>query len=132
MSDVKCARMLLGTAGRSMKSFRAMRHSNEVSDEVLGFHVQQAAETLFKVWIALLGEVYPLTHDIEVFLDFLADRGAAIEPFHDLINYSPYAVRFRYAGVDAGTDPINREGAFKIVETLLEQVRQQLAEVERT
>ena len=65
------------------------------ADEIFGFHAQQAAEKLFKSWIALLGEVYPLTHNIERLFNLLADQGFAVEPFRKLIDYTPYALEFR-------------------------------------
>jgi HEPN domain-containing protein len=36
-----------------------LRDVEVFADEIFGFHVQQAAEKLFKAWIALLGEEYP-------------------------------------------------------------------------
>ena len=53
-----------------------------------------------------------------------------MEPFRKLIDYSPYAVEFRYTGVDPSAEAIDREGTLTIVELLLEQVRQRLAEAE--
>ena len=130
MSDVKCARMLLDAAERDVAALRAMCRSEEISDEIFGFHVQQAAEKLFKAWIALLGEVYPLTHNIERLFNLLAEQGVAVEPFRKLIDYTPYAVEFRYAGVDPSAEAIDRTGALTIVESLLERVRRRLAEAE--
>ena len=57
MSDVKCARMLLDAAKRETDALRVMYRSDEISDEVFGFHVQQAVEKLLKAWIALLERV---------------------------------------------------------------------------
>ena len=130
MSDVKCARMLLDAAERDVAALRAMCRLDEISDEIFGFHVQQAAEKLFKSWIALLGEVYPLTHNIERLFNLLADQGVTVEPFRKLIDYTPYALEFRYTGVDSSAEAINRAGALAIVESLLEEVRRRLAEVE--
>ena len=130
MSDIKCARMLLDVAERDVAALRAMCHSDEISDEIFGFHVQQAAEKLFKAWIALLGEVYPLTHSIERLFNLLADQGVTVEPFRKLIDYTPYALEFRYTGVDSSAEAIDRAGTLAIVESLLEQVRRRLAEVE--
>ena len=129
-NDVKCARMLLDAATRDVDAVRAMSRSDEIPDEAFGFHVQQTAEKLLKAWIALLGEVYPPTHNIEELLNLLASRGAAVDPFGDLVDYTPYAVEFRYAGVDPGAEPIDREGALALVQALLERVRRWLAEVE--
>ena len=129
MSDVKCARVMYRAAERDVLTLRSMTADAPV--ESFGFHVQQAAEKALKAWLALLGEKYPLTHSIETLLDILDDRGAAVEPFRDLIDYTPYAVEFRYAGVDPGAEPIDREGALALVQALLDRVRRQLAEVER-
>ena len=131
-SDVKCARMLLDAGTRHVHTFRALYHSDEIPDEVFGFHVQQAAEKLLKGWIAFLGEMYPLTHNVEELLNLLASRDSAVEPFRDLVDYTPYAVEFRYAGVDPGTQPIDRAGALALVQALLERAERRWAEVGET
>ena len=64
--------MLLDAGTRHVDTLRVLYRSDEIPDEVFGFHVQQAAEKLLKGWIALLGEVYPLTHDVEELLNLLA------------------------------------------------------------
>ena len=130
-SDVKCARMLLNAATRHVDTLRVLYTSDEIPDEVFGFHVQQAAEKALKARIALLGEVYPPTHDIEGLLDLLAARGAAVESFGDLVDFTPYAVEFRYTGVGPDAEPIDREGALALVQALLDQVGRRVAEVER-
>ena len=128
MSDVKCARVMYRAAERDVLTLRSMTADAPV--ESFGFHVQQAAEKALKAWLALLGEKYPLTHSIETLLDLLDDRGAATEPFRSLIDYTPYAVEFRYVGVDPDAEPINREGALANVEALVVQVGRQLPDVE--
>ena len=128
MSDVKCARVMYRAAERDVLTLRSMTADAPV--ESFGFHVQQAAEKALKAWLALLGEVYPLTHSIETLLDLLDERGAATGPFRSLIDYTPYAVEFRYAGVDPDAEPINREGALANVEALVVQVGRQLPDVE--
>ena len=51
-----------------------MHDADVFADEIFGFHVQQAAEKLLRAWLALLGEVYPLTHDLDLLLDLLQKR----------------------------------------------------------
>ena len=128
MSDIKCARLMYRAAERDVLTLRSMTAGAPV--ESFGFHVQQAAEKALKAWLALLGETYPLTHSIETLLDLLADRGAAVESFRDLVSYTPYAVEFRYAGVDPEAEPIDREGEIALVEALVEQVRGELLKLE--
>ena len=128
MSDIKSARMMYRAAERDALTLRSMTADAPV--ESFGFHVQQAAEKALKAWLALLGETYPLTHSIETLLDLLDDRGAAAESFRDLVDYTPYAVEFRYEGIGPDAEPIDRKGVLATVETLVEQVGRQLAEVE--
>ena len=132
MTDPKCARVLLDAARRDVGALRVMRRSGEVSDEVFGFHVQQAAEKSFKARLALLGETYPLTHNLEALLDRLEERGAATEPYRRLADYTPYAVEFRYEGVHASAESIDRDEVLELVESLLEEAVGQLAQVEET
>ena len=130
MSDAKCAGMLLRAAERDIEALRVMNRAKGIPDEIFGFHVQQATEKLLKAWIALLGESYPLTHNIETLLALLAERDNATEPFRDLTVYTPYAVEFRYAGVGSDDPAIDRTGGLGLVETLLERVERLLEEVE--
>ena len=81
MSDPKCAEMLLGAAERDLLTLRNMTAG--APDESYGFHVQQAAEKSFKAWLALLGETYPLTHNIETLVNLLAGRDADVEAHRD-------------------------------------------------
>ncbi len=121
MSDVKCARAMFQAAERDFLALRGMTAG--VPEESFGFHVQQAAEKSFKAWLALRGETYPLTHNLELLLDRLADQGVATKPFEKLIGYTPYAVEFRYEGIDSSTEVIDREGVLALVEALLKRVR---------
>ena len=130
MSDLKSARMLYRAAERDVLTLRSM--TDDAPVESFGFHVQQAAEKALKAWLALLGETYPLTHNLETLVDLLGDGGASVEPFGGLLDFTPYAVEFRYAGVDPGAEPLDRESALALVEALLERVRGELAEAERS
>lgn len=129
MSDLECARMMIRAAERDLLTLRSM--TSGAPEESTGFHVQQAAEKAFKSWLALLGETYPLTHNIEMLLDLLAARGASVAPFRGLVDYTPYAVEYRYTGVAPGAGSIDREDALALVEALLDRVRRELAEAER-
>ena len=127
MSDPKCARMLLGAAERDLLTLRNMTAG--APDESYGFHVQQAAEKSLKAWLALLGETYPLTHNLETLVNLLAGRDADVEAHRELTVYTPYAVEFRYGGLDSSAEPIDRKGALALVEALLDKVRGDLKDV---
>lgn len=99
MSDPKCARVLVEAAERDLSALRGMADEEVFADEVAGFLAQQATEKLVKAWIALLGETYPITHDIAQLLEVLASRQAPGLGLSALVELTPYAVRsWRAAG----------------------------------
>ena len=125
MSDLKCARLMLRSAGQDMRSLEIL--AAEGPEEGFGFHVQQAMEKAFKAWLALLGELYPLTHSLETLLERLAACGVDVEPWRDTERYTPYAAQFPYTGIGPDTEPIDREAAAATVRALLAKVAQELA-----
>ncbi len=130
MSDLEQARELVGAAERDISALRGMDDAAVFADEIFGFHVQQAAEKLFKAWLASQGETYPLSHDLAALLDILSAGGADVARFDGLVDYTRYAVRLRYAGTDPGACPLDRPEAVERVEALLATVRRRLAETE--
>ncbi len=126
MSDVKCALLLVDASKRDVEALRGMSDATVFADEIFGFHVQQAAEKLLKAWIALSGESYPLTHDLELLFNLLQGLGIATSGFAALIEYTPYAVQFRYESVGFDSVPLDRQAGLAHVESLLAQVQLQL------
>ena len=118
MSDVKCAGMLLKAAERDIDALRVLIRSDGISDEIMGFHVQQATEKLLEAWIALEGVEYPMTHNIEGLLELLAGRSHEVSEFRDLASYTPYAVDFRDAGSEGAAEPMHRRDAVALVVNL--------------
>ncbi len=53
MNDLEQARELASAAERDISALRGMDDAAIFADEIFGFHVQQAAEKLFKAWLAL-------------------------------------------------------------------------------
>jgi HEPN domain-containing protein len=71
--------------------------SPRISDSVIGFHCQQAAEKLLKALLSFQGIRFRRTHDLLELIDLLIDNGYTL-PGHlgDLDYLTPYAVEFRY------------------------------------
>ncbi len=131
MSDPKCARMMLDSAAKDLRSMRLLE--DEGPEESFGFHLQQAGEKALKAWIAIPGGLYELTHSLETLLDQLEKCGADeadVERFLGIAGFTPYAVEFRYLGVDEDTEPIDRASAIALATELLDHVRADLAAVE--
>ena len=123
MSDPEQARELLEAAERDLSALRGMGDTGVFADEVFGFHVQQAVEKSFKAWLALLGETYPATHNLARLLEALRTRDPDAVRFEELIDYTPYAVRLRYAGAEPRGEPLDRGAILSRVEVLLGRVR---------
>ena len=94
------------------------------ADEIFGFHAQQAVEKSFKAWLAFLGEVYPLTHDLGELLALLRAHDDGASRFEGLIEYTPYAVGLCYAGAEPQRPLLDRGETLPRVEALVERVRQ--------
>ena len=130
MSDLKQARVLLTAAERDISALRGMADAAVFADEIFGFHAQQAAEKLLKAWLALLGETYPTTHDLARLLAMLRARDVEATRFNELVEYTPFAVQFRYAPGDLSARPLDRDTAIERVEVLLKEVRRKSDDME--
>ena len=113
MNDREHARELAGAAERDISALRGMDDATVFADEIFGLHGQQAAEKLFKAWLASLGATYPLSHDPAARLDMLSGGGTDVARFDGLVDYTRYAVRLRYAGADFGAGPLDRRQAIE-------------------
>lgn len=126
MSDVKQARELVEAAGRDISALRGMSNPDVFADEIFGLHTQQAAEKLLKAWIAMLGEVYPLTHNLELLLGILQERGVSAVDHQPLVEYTPFAGRIRYEAGDTRGLSLHRDVALRRIEALYERVMLQM------
>jgi HEPN domain-containing protein len=78
--------------------------STNVSDEVFGFHCQQAAEKLLKALLSAAGGTFRKTHDLAVRLGNLSEAGVQLPPEFDAIDaLTPFGSVYRYEDLDAMT-----------------------------
>ena len=129
MSDPKQARSLIEAAARDIRTVRLMAANVDFPDENFGFNVQQGAEKLCKAWLSLLGEVYPLTHDLGFLLDRLIARDAEATNFRGLASYTPFAVEFRYTGEEVVPPALDRTDALRQLKSLIDLIRRRLEEL---
>ncbi len=133
MTDLECERLTLDLAMKDARALAGMLDVETFSEEVFGFHLQQAVEKAPKAWIAILGGTWKLTQDMEDLADQIQACGADtadLDRFRELTVYTPYAVEFRYSGVNEWTRPIGREATPAGVVDLLEHVRALLESAE--
>ena len=76
--------------------------SKRISDNIIGFHCQQAAEKLLKAVLSGLAVAFRRTHDLRELMDILSDEGRPLpEDLADLDTLTPYATLLRYEGIPA-------------------------------
>ncbi|MFH1097914.1 MAG: HEPN domain-containing protein [Candidatus Desantisbacteria bacterium] len=92
--------------------------STRISDEIFGFHSQQAVEKLLKAVLSELKIEYRRTHDIHELLCLLIDNGITLPVnIEDIDILSPYAVEWRYDMLPEETEsPFDRKS---IMETIV-------------
>ena len=122
MSDINQAQNLLRAAQRDLTALAGMSDADVFADEIFGFHVQQAAEKLLKAWLAALGTVYPLTHNLDILFQLLKDFDCDIADYYTLSDFTPFAVRLRYEDIDSEEESIERSPALTQLQRLFNQV----------
>ena len=126
MNDRDFARALFEMAKKDVQALHGMTDATVFADEIFGFHAQQAVEKCLKAWIAALDTEFPLTHDISLLLSVLADKNAPVADFWDLVEFTAFAVQFRYTAFDQIT-PLNRTDILQKVDNLFFYVQSIIA-----
>lgn len=76
------------------------------SDEVIGFHAQQAVEKLLKAALSHRRVAFKRTHDLVQLLNLLTATGiAAPAEVEEARRLGPYAVEFRYEDISEDAAP---------------------------
>lgn len=88
----------------------------EISDEIVGFHAQQAIEKWLKAVMALHGLDEARIHDLGRLLEILSDAGIDLPGDADrLDDLSIYAVPLRCADF-LDTEPLDRDATVALVD----------------
>ncbi|HSW02822.1 MAG TPA: HEPN domain-containing protein [Sedimentisphaerales bacterium] len=125
MRDPKQARDLLTMAERDYRALCGMEDAAVFSDEIFGFHVQQAVEKTLKAWLSYLRVSYPKRHDLDELAALLEEAGQPIPAFAcGLLEFTDFAVTFRYDAFPDMEADINRRDCIDQIARLLQHVRQ--------
>ena len=122
MKKEKHAKALLQKAFDDLRALEGMLDSAIFSNEIFGFHAQQAVEKALKALIDLLGFEYPQTHDLNVLFRILREKDVSIEGKSYFINLNLYAVLFRYVDTPGKIRPIDRTKTVGKITELLNSV----------
>lgn len=128
MSDRDHARELLEMARGDLNALKGMLLPEEsvsktyFSDEVFGFHAQQAAEKCLKAWIASLGNTYAKDHDLMIFIQNLAHLGEDTSDLSGLVDLNLFAVQYRYESLDSDDEELDRIAVLQEIQLLFDRV----------
>ena len=126
MKQHEQASILLKKARNDETLLEEVLATERVSDDIIGFHCQQAIEKLLKALLSLHGIRYRKTHDLRELMDLLADTGHAIpNELQHLDMLSPYASLLRYEVMPCGAS-LDRSEALESVRCLREWVEPQV------
>lgn len=108
--------MLLSKAQADKVVIDKLADDPEVTDDMIGFHAQQAVEKLLKAVLAHRGIEYPRTHDIDRLVDLLAANDIPLPPqARRLDELTPWATQLRYDEL-LDIEHLDRNEAIRLVE----------------
>jgi HEPN domain-containing protein len=116
-SRLDLARVLLAKAVDDETLVRKVRSDAEVSDPIVGFHAQQAAEKLIKAVLTVHGVTFVKSHALSYLIGLVEENDLdAPEELSEADVLSPWAVEFRYEGEEPPA--LDRSAALALVAQL--------------
>jgi HEPN domain-containing protein len=122
------AAILARKAQGDATAMRKLADDPEISDEIIGFHAQQAVEKWLKAVIGSRGTRFEYTHDLRHLIE-LAKAAVGDFPFEVgvVIALTEYAVPLRYDEL-LDAEPLDREATVALVKDVGRWASAQLAE----
>lgn len=114
------AELLLTHAASDLRACRVLMSEEDMRDDVVGFHAQQAVEKALKVALVIEDIDFPRTHDIRELVDIAVDNSVAVpDSIHEARWLTPWAAQLRYEMLES----LDRDAAFSIAADAVEWAR---------
>lgn len=105
------AELLLERASSDLAACRVLITNDDMLDDVIGFHAQQAVEKALKVALVLADIDFPRSHDLRELADIAADNHLEVpEAIKEARWLTPWAAQLRYEMLE----PLDRDAALAI------------------
>jgi HEPN domain-containing protein len=118
MKEREQALLLLKKAAQDESLLDEVLGSDRVSDEVIGFHCQQAAEKMLKALLSDLRVAFRKTHELGALMEALDQAGEPLpSQFESLDGLTPFGAVYRYDDYDAEY-PLDRAEARQLLRSL--------------
>ena len=123
------AAILARKAHDDAAAMRELSGNPEISDEIIGFHAQQAVEKWLKALLGSKGVNFEYTHDLR---RLIAEVEAAVGEFPfataEVVALTEHAVPLRYDEI-LDAEPLDRDATVTLVNELGSWAKARLAEV---
>jgi HEPN domain-containing protein len=126
MSNREHAKEILEAARRDLRALHGMNDPQVFSDEIFGFHAQQAAERALKAWLAHNGIRFPKTHDLKQLIDLLVQSGIDPGDLSALVDLNAFAVQYRYESLFINEEALDRTELRPRIAALIDRVAEAL------
>lgn len=125
-ADLAWAWRMFRAAERNVHQLHAAFKLEEIGylthDAEFGYAVQQATEKMLKARLTAQEVAFPLTQDLRLLLDTVAQAGENVEKYRPLESFTQFALGVRYTD-EVPELPTEREEALAFVESLAAAVR---------
>jgi len=109
------------------KAMQLLALNQEISDEIIGFHAQQAVEKWLKAVLGFRGVEFEYTHDLHrLIAEVMAVVGEFPFDVPEVVALTEHAVPLRYDEI-LDTEPLDRQTVVRLVEDIGEWANAQLA-----
>lgn len=124
------ALLLLQKAEEDETAVDILMANQGISDAIVGFHLQQAAEKLLKAMLAEAGADVRKTHNLDVLMEMCGAAGHPVPAkYRPVAEPNAFAVEFRYdLPANAASVPLDRSASRVLVGSLRSWVETQVAE----
>jgi len=120
----KLAERFLHKADQDLVVLEKWRSDPDISNEIIGFHAQQAAEKMLKAVLAYRGIEFPFTHRIADLIDKTVEHGMVLpERLEEIRFLTPFAVEFRYDFYEEDNETFDFDGIYGLLTELRNWVK---------
>lgn len=112
--QIELAQQMLTKARQDLQASAQLMLNEQISNEIIGFHVQQTIEKALKAILIKHGVEYDFTHDLAVLFRQVVKQGFfAPATLEDIATLTPFAVQFRY-GLLTDDEDFDRKTAHQL------------------
>jgi HEPN domain-containing protein len=129
LDPTEVAAVLVRKAEGDATVTRKLADDEEIADDAVGFHAQQANERWLKAVIASRGENFEYTHDLRhLIIRAKLEPCEADQPFdlRQAINLTEYAVPLRYEDL-LDAEPLDRASTVSLVDEVEQGAKNEIA-----